>query len=132
MILMFIFINLSHNAVMAFSSHEIVPSMWNHFILFNSSGEKLENCHSNSMSDCNSICCYDNNYSILIANTNENQTLKKKVDKIKYSFLDISTSSNLVSQLKYLWNISPPIDYLYDIYKNNLYINLIWIVKSNT
>lgn len=131
-VLMFIFINFSHNAVMAFSSNEMVHSMWNHNFFITDSNKKIENCHTNSMEDCTSICCYDKDNLNITANSISNKSIKKKIDKIKSSYLDISLSSNLVSELKYLWNISPPIDYLYDIYKNNLYISLIWIVKSNT
>lgn len=117
---------------MAFSSSEMISSMWNHIIVVNSSSEKLENCHSNSMDDCPSVCCYDNDYSNITASTIQNQNLKKKVDKIKYSYLDISLSSNLVSQLKYLWNTSPPNYYLYGNYRDKSYKNLVWIIKSTT
>lgn len=131
----FIFVNFSHNVVMAFGD-EISFSMWNH----NMEIQNIPNCHhddnnnnnDNNFLNCESICCYEKDYTInnsLLSNSNQNSNKK---NKIIISFFDIWIVENLVYDFKLIWNTSPPqLDIKFKI-KNNLYISLLWIIKSNT
>lgn len=116
---------------MAFSSDEMMSSMWSHNSMVINNDEIIKNWKA-STRDCTSICCYDTDYLNAGINVINTQNLKKKIDKIKHCYLDISIWSNPVSELKYLWNTSPPIYYLYNDDTNNLYVNLVWIIKSTT
>lgn len=115
---------------MAFGD-EISFSMWNH----NMEVQNIPDCHhsdTNDFKDCESVCCYEKDYTTntsLISNSSQNTNKKYK---IIISFFDIWILDNLVFDWNFVWNTSPPNEELLSIISNNLYINLIWIVKSNT
>ncbi|MDD3144782.1 MAG: hypothetical protein PHV23_01580 [Candidatus Gracilibacteria bacterium] len=116
---------------MAFSSIEMMSSMGNHSSIVANNNENIKDGNA-STKDCTSICCYDTDYLNAGINVINTQNLKKKIDKIKHCYLDISLGSNPVSELKYIGNTLPPIYYLYENYKDKSYKNLVGIIKSNT
>ncbi len=115
---------------MAFGD-EISFSMWNH----NMEVQNIPDCHhsdTNDFDDCQSVCCYEKDYTTnnsLITNNIQN-TFKKY--KTIISFFEIWIIDNLVFDWNFVWNISPPNYKISLLLQNKSYINLIWIVKSNT
>jgi hypothetical protein len=59
------------------------------------------------------------------------QNIIKKY-KATISFFDIWFLDNLVFDWNFVWNTSPPNYKIPLVVQNNLYINLVWLVKSNT
>lgn len=115
---------------MAFGD-EISFSMWNH----NMEVQDIPDCHhsdTNDFDECQSVCCYEKDYTTnnsLISNFSQN-ILKKY--KTIISFFDIWVVDNLVFDWNFVWNISPPNYKILLLVQNKSYINLVWIVKSNT
>lgn len=115
---------------MAFGD-EISFSMWNHSMKL----QDIPDCNhwnTNNFDDCESVCCYEKDYttnSSLISNSNQNTN--KKI-KVIISFFDIWVITDLVFDWNFVWNTSPPNEEFLSIISNDSYINLVWIVKSNT
>lgn len=115
---------------MAFGD-EISFSMWNH----NMEIQDIPDCHHSDNSDfddCESVCCYDKDYTTntsLISTSSQN--IIKKYKAI-ISFFNIWVLDNLVFDWNFVWNTSPPNYKIPLVLQNNLYINLVWLVKSNT
>jgi len=111
-----------HNSVMAFWG-DINISMWNHSDM----NSQMENCHEESISDCKSICCFDDNSTVKFSNINF-QNNKKEFDKIKYSFIELSFEQSFIYEWNLIWNISPPI---WELTINSYnYSSLTGIIKS--
>lgn len=115
---------------MAFGD-EISFSMWNHNIEI----QNIPDCHNSDTSDfddCESICCYDRDYTTnnsLISNFSQN-TIKKY--KIIISFFDIWVIDSLVFDWNFIWDTSPPDPTISFKIQENIYIKLVWKTKSNT
>lgn len=117
---------------MAFGD-KISFSMWNH----NMETQNIPDCHhdeennNKDFGNCKSVCCYEKDYTtnnFLLSNTTQN--IIKKF-KILISFFDVWDLDNLVFDWNFVWNTSPPNEKIL-LKQDNLYINLIWIIKSNT
>ncbi len=114
---------------MAFGD-EIGFSMWNHNVKI----QNLPECsHSdnNDFGHCKSICCYEKDYTTnnsLISNYVQNVFKKYKVI---ISFFDVLYLNNFVFDWNFISNKSLPNRYILFNVQNNLYINLVWIIKSN-
>lgn len=115
---------------MAFGD-KISFSMWNH----NIEVQNIPDCHHSDTSDfddCESICCYDRDYTTnnsLISNFSQN-TIKKY--KIIISFFDIWVIDSLVFDWNFIWDTSPPDPTISFKIQENIYIKLVWKTKSNT
>ena len=118
---------------MAFGD-KISSSMWNHNIKV----QDVSDCHhdeedsNKDFGNCKSICCYEKDYTtnnFLLSNTTQN--IIKKF-KILISFFDIWDLDNLVFDWNFIWNTSPPNHEIISLFYNDLYISLVWIIKSNT
>ena len=90
------------------------------------------NCHEdlNTVEECVSICCYDDDLVTTSISNFQTQNNKKYSEKIKYTLVELSFSKSLIYEWDLIWNISPPdivwitIDYSYT--------SLTWVIKSNT
>lgn len=113
-----------HNQVMVFWDNKDI-SMWNHMNM----DSQTEKCHWNNIDDCKNICCISNESISQVANINIWNN-KKIFDKLKYSFIELLFDKSFIYEWNLIWNISPP--NLNIFIKNDEYINLTWIIKSNT
>jgi len=100
-------------------------SMWNHSEM----NSQIENCHTESLSDCKSICCFEDSSSTKFSNISF-QNNKKIFNKLKYSFVELSFEQSFIYEWNLIWNTSPPINEF--IIGNLNYYSLTGIIKSNT
>lgn len=117
---------------MAFSDSRIFSISNNN----NNLSSNISDCHKhnndNDFRDCESICCYEKDYTTnnsLISNSNQNIVKKYRV---VISFFDILGFDNLIFDWNFVWSTSPPNYKILSIIQKKSYINLVWIVKSNT
>lgn len=112
-----------HNQVMAFWSW-IEVSMWNHMNM----DSKLEKCHWDNLENCESICCFDTDFSFQNLNLNISNN-KKIFDKLKCNLYELSFNQSFIYEWNLIGNISPPEKNV--LLWANQYISLTWIIKSN-
>lgn len=91
---------------------------------------KMQECHSEDLEDCVSICCVDNDFNIQSFSNIISQNNKKDLSKIKYFFYELSFDKSYIYEWNLIGNISPPLDIIDD--KKTNYLSLVWIIKSNT
>lgn len=114
-----------HNPVMAFWD-VVKKSVWESY----QTESMIMNCHEEESNDKDDICCYDKDYWFSSVSNIQSHDNKKKFDKIKYSFIDISFETFSIYEWNLIWNISPP--YKEESLQKSNYVSLIWIIKSNT
>lgn len=113
-----------HNWVMAFWS-DIKEEKTSEKIIEHS----MPDCHEKTdIKDCKSLCCL--NHDIYATNyCFSTQNNKKKIDKLKYCFIDLDLYISSLLDFNFIWNISPPWNFKK---LKNEYISLIPWIKSNT